>query len=122
MPVERFEAKVRYQAGIAIIDLYGEINASTADTLNAAYSEALAQNPSTILLNFSHVHYINSTGLALIVGLLAQTLQANLRLATYGLSDHYIETFHITRLVDFVEIFPDEVSALNALNVTNSEF
>jgi hypothetical protein len=30
----------------------------------------------------------------------------------YGLSDHYVEIFNITRLSDFVSVFPDEESAL----------
>jgi hypothetical protein len=31
----------------------------------------------------------------------------------YGLSEHYVEIFNITRLSDFVSVFPDEESALN---------
>jgi anti-anti-sigma factor len=58
------------------------------------------------------VEYINSTGIALIVGLLAKTRQNHKRLVTYGLSDHYLEIFHITRLTDFMTIVPDEASAL----------
>jgi hypothetical protein len=30
----------------------------------------------------------------------------------YGLSDHYLEIFQITRLTDFMDIFADEASAL----------
>jgi hypothetical protein len=30
----------------------------------------------------------------------------------FGLSDHYVEIFQITRLVDFMTIYPDESSAL----------
>jgi anti-anti-sigma factor len=66
------------------------------------------------MLNFTRVRYINSTGIALIVSLLARTRKANRQLAVYGLSDHYQEIFHITRLADFLSIFPDETSALSA--------
>ena len=57
--------------------------------------------------------YINSTGIALIVGLMAQARKSNRRLLTYGLSDHYVEIFRITRLADFIGIFPNEQSALD---------
>ena len=42
--------------------------------LNTAYAEADAKDTKTILLNFERVDYINSTGIALIVGLLAKAL------------------------------------------------
>lgn len=112
MPAKLLKANVRRQAGVAIIDLHGEINGLVEDTLNTAYAEAERQDPSTVLLNFSDVDYINSTGIALIVGLLARARKSHRRLLTCGLSDHYVEVFEITRLADFMSIFPDEASAL----------
>jgi anti-anti-sigma factor len=92
--------------------LIGEINAFSDSALSAAYAEADKLNPATIVLNFSNVDYINSTGIALIVGMLAQARKAHRRLAVYGLSEHYIEIFQITRLADFMDIYPDRQSAL----------
>ena len=112
MPAQDFEARVRHQPGIAIIDLLGEINSFADEGLNAAYAEASKQNPAAVLLNFAGVDYINSTGIALIVGLLAQARKSGRRLLTSGLSSHYVEIFQITRLADFMSIFADETSAL----------
>lgn len=112
MPTNHFEAQVRSQPSVAIIDLHGEINAFAEDTLNAAYAEAEKRGSDMILLNFSDVDYINSTGIALIVGLLARARKTRRRLLACGLSDHYVEIFQITRLVDFMNVFPDEASAL----------
>lgn len=109
---KQFEAAVRHQSDMAIIDLYGEINDHADESLNRAFAEAQSQRPSAVLLNFSNVDYINSTGIALIVGLLAQARKTRLQLLTCGLSDHYLEIFQITRLSDFMRNFPDEVSAL----------
>ena len=109
---KEFEAAVRYHNGAAIIDLFGEINAFAEQGINDAYSEAESKEISTIILNFDEVVYINSTGIALIVGLLAKTRQNHKQLVTYGLSDHYLEIFHITRLTDFMTIAPDEATAL----------
>ncbi|HUE76060.1 MAG TPA: STAS domain-containing protein [Chloroflexota bacterium] len=106
------DATVRYLPGIAIINLRGQINAFGEDVLNAAYAELAKQNPSTILLNFSQVDYINSTGIALIVSLLAQSRKSGSRMLACGLSEHYTELFRITRLIDFIGVFPDEASAL----------
>jgi anti-anti-sigma factor len=100
--------------GVAAIDLVGEIEASGEAALNAAYAQATAANPHTVILNFATVEYINSTGIALIVGLLAQARKAGRRLFTVGLSDHYREIFEITRLSDFMNVCADEASALAA--------
>ncbi|HEX6482574.1 MAG TPA: STAS domain-containing protein [Ktedonobacteraceae bacterium] len=112
MPAKTLEAQVRHQPAVAIIDLHGEINAFAEDRLNAAYAEAESTAPDLILLNFSDVDYINSTGIALIVSLLARARKSKRRLLACGLSDHYVEIFQITRLVDFMNVFPDEKSAL----------
>lgn len=112
MPRQLFNATVRHQPGVAIIDLQGDIDGFAQDTLNAAYDEAENQNSGAILLNFAGVEYINSTGIALIVGLLARARQSHRPVLTCGLSDHYTEIFQITRLADFMSIFPDETTAL----------
>ena len=115
MSAKTFKAAVRYQASVAIIDLQGEINSASEEALTAAYTEATASNPSAILLNLGNMKYITSTGMAILVELLAQAHQANHRLAAYGLSEHYREVFHMLRLNDFLEIYTDEASALKNL-------
>ena len=114
MPARAFEAQVRYQQRSAVIDLHGEINAFAAERLNAAYAEAEQHNPEVVLLNFTGVDYINSTGIALLVGLLAKARASRRRLVVCGLSEHYVEIFQITRLSDFMSLFPNEASALAA--------
>jgi len=112
MTPQTFTANVRTENERAVIDLHGEINAQADQALNQAYAEADNLNPDVIVLNFVGVDYINSTGIALIVGLLAQTRKTQRRMVVYGLSDHYVQIFQITRLSDFMDIFQDEASAL----------
>lgn len=112
MPTKPFEAHIRYVPHIAIIDLYGEINAQAEEILNTVYQEAEQQQCPSILLNFTHVAYINSTGIALIVSLLTRARNARRELLACGLSEHYVEIFRITRLVDFMRVYPDEETVL----------
>ncbi len=114
MPARKFEANLRRQSGATILDLVGDINAAAEPDLDAAYTEAEADKPSAIILNFRGTAYMNSTGVALIVGLLRRAPKMHCRLMVYGLTEHYTELFNITRLSDFIEIFPDEASALAA--------
>ena len=99
-----FAADVEGMNGTAVIKLSGEINSKADAALSEAYNEAEAQDPAGITLDFQQVDYINSTGIALIVGLLARARAAHRPLAAVGLSDHYREIFTITRLSDFIEI------------------
>jgi anti-anti-sigma factor len=95
---------VRELDGIAVIDLSGDLNASAEAALNAAYADASGRGTGSVGLNFEHADYINSTGIALIVGLLAQARANGIEVKAYGLSDHYREIFEITRLSDFMTI------------------
>lgn len=104
MSTQPFNATVRQERGAAIIDLQGEINALADEALNAAFVEAEEQYMDTIILNFDRVDYINSTGIALIVGVLARARATHRPVGAVGLSDHYREIFTITRLSDFMEI------------------
>jgi len=112
MAITSFEAHVRHEPRVAIVDLQGEINAFAESILTTTFDEAASQQPALILLNFRQVEYINSTGIALIVGLLKCARQLNCPLLACGLSDHYLEIFRISRLTDYIPIFPDEMSAL----------
>jgi anti-sigma B factor antagonist len=118
MPAKHLEASVRQVRGGTVLDLRGEINGFAQEALNAAYAEAEAKNPGTILLNFEGVDYIDSAGIVLIGHLLAKARPSKRRLLAYGLSDHYVEIFDITRLSDFVSVFPDEVSALSGASMS----
>ena len=52
---QAFQAQVRYQPGLATIDLVGEINGMADEAFNAAYTQAESQDPTTVVLNFSQV-------------------------------------------------------------------
>ncbi len=116
MPVKLLEASLRNLSDLIVIDLRGEIDGKSEEILERAYSDAEKFHPKAILLNFQEVGYINSTGIALIVSMLAKARKVGVKLLASGLSDHYTEIFQITRLVDFMKIYPDEASAIAAFN------
>ena len=107
-------AIVRQEGTTTILDLSGEIDGFSDAAMDDAYARATAARPQRLLLNFAAVDYINSTGIALIVAVLAKARRDNITLLTCGLSEHYQEMFRITRLSDFIPVFPDEESALSA--------
>lgn len=99
-----FAAQVNLSEENTVIEMSGEINIDADAGLAQAFDEAQASGPKAITLDFGNVDYINSTGIALIVGLLAKARAAHIALRAEGLTDHYREIFTITRLSDFIEI------------------
>ncbi len=119
------EATTRAVPGAAVIELRGEVDGAAAAVLTDAYERAVqpgerspataAADPGTVVLDFAAVDYINSTGIALIVSVLARARAERRKVVASGLSAHYREIFDITRLSDFIELFPDLDHAVSQL-------
>jgi anti-anti-sigma factor len=90
--------------GAATLRLQGDVDIAADETLAAAYREVSDAGVGTVRLDFTRVEYINSTGIALIVRLLAEARRDHRSVIASGLSDHYREIFRITRLSDYLTI------------------
>jgi len=113
MEANAFVASVRQIGDVAIIDLAGQLDGTAEKTLQGAWDAV--GDASVVALNFSKATYINSTGIALIVGLLGRARETNKKVRAFGLMDHYREIFDITRLSDFIDIHADETGAVGGL-------
>lgn len=103
MAVHELEVAVRGEGEGIVIALTGDLNSSSQRALEEAYAEAVAGRPRYIALDFTDADYINSTGIAVIVGL-ARARTQEIEIKARGLSNHYREIFEITRLSDFITI------------------
>lgn len=112
MPGELAEAEVRRSGSAVVIAMRGDINAAADAALKSAWEEASSLEPSTVVLNFDDVDYINSTGIALIVSILAEARKSQVEVRACGLTDHYRHIFEVTRLADFMPMFEDETTAV----------
>lgn len=99
-------------ATTSVIDIKGEINAQAEAVLMEAYNQATAHGEKTLVLNFSGLEYMNSSGIGLLVTLLIRANRQKQRLLAFGLSEHYSQIFELTRLNEAIAIFPDEAAAL----------
>ena len=104
MATRELEVQVRSEDGEAVIDLLGDVDSGAEQALMAGYAQATDGGAGSVKLNFAGTEYINSTGIAVIVGLLAQARAHGVEVKASGLSDHYREIFEITRLADFMTI------------------
>jgi anti-sigma B factor antagonist len=114
-----FQAKVsmtvrKVSAETSIIDIEGDVNRYSESILMDAYNRASEGGTRNIVMNFSRLEYMNSSGIGLLVTLLVRVQRQNQRLFAYGLDEHYRQIFELTRLIEAIQIFPDEDSALAA--------
>ncbi len=98
------EYDVSLAATHATVALRGRIDRDAVATLDAAYRAASAAGADSVVLDFADVDYINSTGIALIVGLLGAARADGCAVLAAGLTPHYQHIFDITRLSDFITI------------------
>jgi anti-sigma B factor antagonist len=115
MPQANVKMSVRKaSANASIIDINGEINAFAENTLMEAYAEATNNGARAIILNFTDLDYMNSSGIGLLVTLLIRAQRQKQRLMAFGLTEHYQQIFDLTRLNEAIAIFPSEAQALAA--------
>jgi anti-sigma B factor antagonist len=102
--------------GVCILDISGVVNQAAEAQLMEAYAEACKLGARAILLNFSQLTYMNSSGIGLLVTLLIRVRRQGQRLLACGLSDYYRQIFELTRLNEAIGIFSDENTALSQIS------
>lgn len=108
----RVQVNVRQVApGVAVLDINGEINAAAEKPLAEACATA-GTGTRALILNFTNLQYMNSTGIGLIVTLLVRANKQGQKVLAFGLSDHYQRIFKLTRLDEVIHLFNDETGAV----------
>lgn len=116
MPQANVAMNVRQVSqGTCVIDIRGDVTAFAEQVLMDAYNQANTPTTRIIVLNFSGLEYMNSSGIGLIVTLLIRVNRQKQRLLACGLSEHYKHIFELTRLSDAIHIFNSETEAINAM-------
>lgn len=98
-----FSTEVERNGTWSVLRVRGEVNRGAAGPLRAAWAEAMP-DAETIVLDFTDMRYLNSSGIAVIVGLLADARVANVAVRARGLDEHYRHVFEITRIADLMQM------------------
>jgi len=115
VPTTPLQARVRSADGaVAVIGLTGDVTAACETELMDAYREAARAEARGIVLDFTDLDYMNSSGIGLLVTLLVRAKREGRQISAYGLSDHYRQIFELTRLDEAVLIHDSEQEALAA--------
>jgi len=100
----------------SVLDINGEINAYAENELMDAYTQATSSGAKNIVLNFTDLDYMNSSGIGLLVTLLIRVQRQKQALLAFGLSEHSQQIFELTRLNEAIAIYESEVEALSSIN------
>ena len=104
----------RQSPAIAVIAVRGDVTAACEQVLNTAWQEASQSPTKVVVLDFTDLAYMNSSGIGMLVTVLVRANRAKQRLMAFGLSDHYRQIFTLTRLDEAIGIHDDESAALGA--------
>jgi anti-anti-sigma factor len=108
------QTAVRHTPRGAVIELNGDVTALTAAAIAAAYRSATEPGDKTIVLNFSGVDHVSSTGIAAVITTLIEARRTGRRLLICGLRPHYARVFERMGLSAFAPVFENEEAALNS--------
>ena len=98
---------------VTVLRFSGDISSSSHDALLGTYATVNKSEP--VLLDFSKVDYINSSGIALVIQLLIEAANSGQRVFAYGLSPHFTKVFTMVGITKYAGLFPGQQEALAAL-------
>jgi anti-anti-sigma factor len=117
---DELTVQIRQRGDIAIIDLIGDVTTFAEEKINAAYQEVTGQGARSVLLNFRQNDYINSAGIAILIGIVTEVNRNDQTLAFSGLSQHFQKIFRMVGLAQYAEVYQNEEEAVRRLSDPSS--
>ena len=100
---------------ITALRFSGDITSMSKDAVLGTY-QSLPLNAKRILLDFSNVEYLNSSGIALVIQMLMQAGKAGQSIQTFGLSPHFQKVFTMVGITNYTRLHADEAAACAAFD------
>lgn len=100
---------------VAVLRFEGDIASTSKDAVLGAYQALPKETTRLILLDFSKVDYINSSGIALVIQMLIEASNSGQKVYAYGLSPHFVKVFTMVGITKYAGLFPDQNAAMAAL-------
>jgi anti-sigma B factor antagonist len=106
------EITTSHKGDVSVINIKGDVTAVTAESIENTYQEISSSGTKRILLHFDEGCYINSGGIAVLIGIVSESRKKEQIIRATGLSDHFQKIFNMVGLTKYIRIFPSEESAL----------
>jgi len=112
----------RREGQVVILDIYGAISlGESKEKFAQVMDELLSQKEVNVLVNFSGINYVDSTGIGELVGYLNKFVESNRQLKILKPHDRILKLLQITKLDTMFEIYNDEQEALEEHVLTVSK-
>jgi anti-anti-sigma factor len=118
---DELKVSTRQRDGITIIDLEGDVTTFAEESITGAYKKVTAQGAKQIILNFRQNDYINSAGIAILIGIVTEVNRNGQKLCISGLSSHFQKIFRMVGLGQYADIYADEDEAVAALKAAQPD-
>jgi anti-anti-sigma factor len=100
---------------VTAIRFEGDISSASREAVLGAYQALPKNDVKKILLDFTKVEYINSSGIALVIQLLIEAKAAGQTVHAVGLSAHFVKVFTMVGITKYAGLFPTQAEALAAV-------
>jgi anti-anti-sigma factor len=112
---DEIQVTVRFEQGATIIDLAGDVTTFAEEAINQAYQDASLNGAQNIIFNFRENDYINSAGIAILIGIVTEARKRDQRLLMTGLSNHFQKIFRMVGLTQYADLYPTLQEALTSI-------
>ena len=97
---------------VGILSFSGDIASTSKETIMQAYA-GMDAAVTKVLLDFTGVDYINSSGIAIIIQLLLDARKSGRHtIGIFGLTPHFQKVFTMVGVAKYAHLSPDEATAL----------
>jgi anti-anti-sigma factor len=100
------EIKEEKRGDVKIVGLRGRLDAETSPSVEKWLMDLLGQGERRLVLDFSELAYISSSGLRLLIQVARNLHKTNGKLALAALSDYVLEIIKITGFTSILSIYP----------------
>ena len=102
------------QAGnpVTVLRFEGDIASTSKEAVLGAFQALPKNDVKRVLLDFTKVDYINSSGIALIIQLLIEAANSGQKVCAFGLSPHFVKVFTMVGITKYAGLFPTQAEAL----------
>lgn len=98
---------------VSVLRFTGDISSVSRDNVLSAYGKLAKDRP--VLLDFSRVDYINSSGIALVIQMMMEANKSGQEICAFGLTPHFQKVFTMVGITKYAKLYPDEPSAKAAV-------
>ena len=107
--------KTESKNGLMVCRVEGEIDINCSPDLKKTFDKLLSQKAPKIVIELSRVTYVDSSGLATLVGILKNMRSYGGKMRLAGMSPKVKSLFEITKLDKLFEIMANEEEAIAGL-------